>query len=97
MLDFHCLNHPLRTAALVAFMSLVNQLPTHAVAADTPASRWHSTLEEFAAADKVKKPSGRGLLFVGSSTIRTSHLRCWCRPVKTTCKKAAPQRRSLPA
>lgn len=70
MMDLCSLNHPLRTAAFAAFMSLASLLPTHAVAADTPASRWHSTLEEFAAADKAKKPSGRGVLFVGSSTIR---------------------------
>ena len=70
MMDLCSLNHPLRTAALAAVMSLASLLTTHAVAADTPALRWHSTLEEFAAADKANKPSGRGVLFVGSSTIR---------------------------
>ena len=69
-MDLSSPNHPLRTAALAAFMSLASLLPAHAVAADNPASRWHSTLEEFAAADKVKKPSGRGVLFVGSSSVR---------------------------
>ncbi len=70
MTDFFNQNPPLRTAALAAFMSLTCLLPSHAVAADTPASRWHATLEEFAAADKTKKPSGRGVLFVGSSSVR---------------------------
>ena len=73
MMHFCCLNHPLRTAAFAAFLSLASLLPTYAVAADTPASRWHSTLQEFAAADKAKKPSGRGVLFVGSSSIRMWH------------------------
>ena len=51
-------------------------LGSTAYAADVPAAfitpqlRWQSTLDEFAAADKAKKPSGRGVLFVGSSTIR---------------------------
>lgn len=70
MTDLCLLNHARRTAALAVFMAFTSLLPAHAVAADTPASRWHTTLEEFAAADKAKKPSGRGVLFVGSSTIR---------------------------
>lgn len=70
MMDFCSLNHPLRTAVFAAFMSLLSLLPSHAGATDTPAIRWHSTLEEFAAADKTKKPPGRGVLFVGSSSVR---------------------------
>jgi lysophospholipase L1-like esterase len=65
-----------RTAAAVTLAVLASVLPAHTIAADapaavaSPASRWQSSLEEFAAADKAKKPLGRGVLFVGSSTIR---------------------------
>lgn len=70
MKDFYHLNHRLRAAAMAAFLALVSLLPTHAAPPEAPSARWHSSLEEFAAADKLKKPSGRGVLFVGSSTIR---------------------------
>ena len=35
-----------------------------------PSVRWQSSLQEFAAADKLAMPAGQGVLFVGSSTIR---------------------------
>jgi lysophospholipase L1-like esterase len=74
MMNFCGSPHLLRTAALAAVLALTSLLPRHAAAADpptsTPASRWHATLEEFAAADKAQKPLDRGVLFVGSSTIR---------------------------
>lgn len=64
------------TASAIFASSAYCMLGFGAYAADVPAvfitpqSRWQSTLDEFAAADKAKKPSGRGVLFVGSSTIR---------------------------
>ncbi len=70
MMDFFSRKHPLRQLSLAAFFSLVSALPAAVQAADPPATRWHSTLQEFAAADKAHKPSGRGVLFVGSSSVR---------------------------
>ena len=70
MMDFFSRKHPLRQLSLAATFSLASALPAAVQAADPPATRWHSTLEEFAAADKAKKPSGRGVLFVGSSSVR---------------------------
>lgn len=70
MMDFFSRKHPLRQLSLAAIFSLASALPAAVQAADPPATRWHSTLEEFAAADKAKKPSGRGVLFVGSSSVR---------------------------
>ena len=70
MMDFFSRKHPLRQLSLAAIFSLASALPAAVQASDPPATRWHSTLEEFAAADKAKKPSGRGVLFVGSSSVR---------------------------
>lgn len=75
MTDSNRLNRALHSAALAATLTLTSLLASQAAAATTPTpatpeARWHSTLEEFAAADKAKKPSGRGVLFVGSSSVR---------------------------
>ena len=35
-----------------------------------PSVRWQSSLQDFAAADQLAMPAGKGVLFVGSSTIR---------------------------